>query len=59
MTTQALAVVRTLSTVGGVRCGAVKHTRKLNRFARKHGFVTFVAMKADWALRMKGMTTHG
>lgn len=48
-----LAVVRTLSTVGGVR-GGVKHTRKLNRFARKHGFLTFVAMKADWALRMKG-----
>jgi hypothetical protein len=49
-----MITLRTLSTVGGKREGA-KHTRKLNRFAQKHGFVTFVAMKADWALRTKGL----
>lgn len=54
MNTQPVAVVRSLSTVGGKR-GGVKHTRKLNRFARKHGFMTFVAMKADFELRMKGV----
>jgi hypothetical protein len=54
MNTQAVAVVRSLSTVGGVRIDR-KHTRKLNRFARKHGFVTFVAMKADFELRTKGL----
>lgn len=58
MISQAVAVVRTLSTVGGTRCGVVKNTRKLNRFARKHGFITFVAMKADWALRTKGLITE-
>jgi hypothetical protein len=54
MNTQAVAVVRSLSTVGGKR-GGIKHTRKLNRFARKHGFVTFVAMKADFKLRTQGL----
>jgi hypothetical protein len=54
MKSNAVAVVRTLNTVGGKRAGA-KHTRKLNRFARKHGFVTFVAMKADFELRTQGL----
>jgi hypothetical protein len=54
MKSKAVAVVRTLNTVGGVRIDR-KHTRKLNRFARKHGFVTFVAMKADFELRTKGL----
>lgn len=45
--------VRTLTTVGGNRPGR-KGTRKLNRFARAHGFTTFVAMKADFELRMRG-----
>jgi hypothetical protein len=54
MNTQAVAVVRTLNTVGGVRIDR-KHTRKLNRFARKHGFHTFEAMKADFKLRTQGL----
>jgi hypothetical protein len=54
MKSNAVAVVRTLNTVGGKREGA-KHTRKLNRFARKNGFVTFVAMKADFELRTQGL----
>jgi hypothetical protein len=48
-----MIIVRTLTTVGGKRSGA-KGTRKLNRFARAHGFHTFAAMKADFDLRMKG-----
>lgn len=49
-----MITVRTLSTVGGNRSGA-KHTRKLNRFARKHGFATFVALKADFEMRHRGL----
>ncbi|MDF0504876.1 hypothetical protein POK33_29505 [Burkholderia cenocepacia] len=48
-----MITVRTLSTVGGNRPGR-KGTRKLNRFARAHGFLTFAAMKADFELRMRG-----
>jgi hypothetical protein len=51
---QPAAVVRSLNTVGGKRSG-IKHTRKLNRFARKHGFITFAAMKADFKLRTQGL----
>jgi hypothetical protein len=51
---KAVATVRSLSTVGGTRSG-IKHTRKLNRFARKHGFHTFEAMKADFKLRTQGL----
>ncbi|MCA8110284.1 hypothetical protein [Burkholderia cepacia] len=48
-----MIIVRTLNTVGGNR-PARKGTRKLNRFARAHGFHTFAAMKADFELRMRG-----
>lgn len=49
-----MITVRTLNTVGGNRPGR-KGTRKLNRFARAHGFHTFAAMKADFELRARGL----
>lgn len=48
-----MIVVRTMTTVGGTRPGR-KNTRRLNRFARKHGFVTFAAMKAHFELTVNG-----
>jgi len=49
-----MIVVRTMTAVGGTRPGR-KNTRRLNRFARKHGFVTFAAMKASFELSLKGL----